>query len=186
MNSVDEFLAADANIRGFTLDNKRRMLYILQAKDLENADIIVVTCSTLTPALEEIRPFMRTPVVAIDDEMAEQAVLAGERIVLMASAASTLEPGTIKLHKEAAKAGREIKLERIHCAEAYDAIRRMDRETHDRLLIEAAKSIHGADVVVLAQASMAHLEQKIESQIGIKTLSSPGLCVKRIKRILNF
>ena len=185
MNTVDEFLAADANINGFTQENKNRMLHILQAKDLERADIIVVTCSTLTPVTEEIRPLLKTPLVAIDDEMAELAVRAGERIVLMATAASTLEPGTRKLHTEAAKIGRELKLERVHCPAAYDAIRQMDRETHDKILLEAAKSIKDADAIVLAQASMAHMEKNIEAVSGIKTFSSPRLCFERIKRMLG-
>jgi aspartate/glutamate racemase len=185
MNTVDEFLAADAKIHGFTQDNKTRLLHILQAKDLESADIIVVTCSTLTPAVEEIRPLLSTPLVAIDDEMAEHAVRAGERIVLMATAASALEPGARKLHIEAAKIGREIKLERIHCPAAFDAILRMDREAHDRILIEAAQGVKDADVLVLAQASMAHVEKNIEDLSGIKTLSSPRLCFGRIKRMLQ-
>ena len=184
MNTVDEFLAADANINGFTHSNKLRLLHILQAKDLERPDIIVVTCSTLTPAVEEIRPLVRAPLVAIDDAMAENAVRSGERIVLMATAASTIGPGTSKLNLEASKIGRKIELETIHCAEAYDAIRRMDRASHDRQLIEVAKGIKDKDVIVLAQASMAPVEKEIEKLTGIKTLSSPNLCYEQIKRML--
>ena len=39
----------------------------MKAQELTGADIIVTTCSTLTPAVELIRPFIQVPVIAIDD-----------------------------------------------------------------------------------------------------------------------
>lgn len=184
--TLDEFLVTDANRKGvFTRENSNRLLYLLKAKDLEGADLIVTSCSTLTPCVERIRPFINTPLLAIDDAMMEQAVTCGSRILLMATAGSAIGPARQKLLLEAEKAGRELEVREILCTEAFQAIQNMDKASHDRLLLDAARRIDGPfDAVVLAQASMAHLEQNIAGIFGSTVLSSPRLCFARVKDIL--
>ena len=53
------------------------------------------------------------------------------------------------------------------------------------ILLDMAKDISGYDCVVLAQASMAHLDQKIEAICKIPVLSSPGLCMEQVKETLK-
>lgn len=184
-NTLDEFLATDANRRGcFSRENLNRLLYLLQAKDLEQADLILVTCSTLTPAVERIRPFIRTPLVAIDEAMAQKAVSLGEKILVLATAGSAVEPEKQKLAAEAAKIGRSIALSQMVCSDAFRAIQRMDKAAHDELLREAAAKIENVDVVVLAQASMAHMEGEIQRISGCTTLSSPELCFAQVRQLL--
>ena len=54
-------------------------------------------------------------------------------------------------------------------------------ERHDAILLDMAKNISGYDCVVMAQASMAHLDQKIEAICKIPVPSSPGLCMEQVK-----
>ena len=73
-NLWDDFLANNPNEIGeFTIQNRNRLFCDMKAQELTGADIIVTTCSTLTPAVERIRPFIQVPVIAIDDAMAEGA-----------------------------------------------------------------------------------------------------------------
>ncbi len=73
-NLWDDFLANNPNEIGeFTIQNRNRLFCDMKAQELTGADIIVTTCSTLTPAVELIRPFIQVPVIAIDDAMAEGA-----------------------------------------------------------------------------------------------------------------
>ena len=184
-NTLDEFLAVDANEKGsFTEENHERLRHLLQAKEMEKADLIVVTCSTLTPAVEKLRPFIKTPLIAIDDAMAAKAVECGERILVMATAGSAMQPEKEKLRLEAEKAGKEVVLGELLCPEAFKAIQRQEKETHDELLRQAAKGISGFDTVVLAQASMAHLEAEIAQLSGCRVLSSPKLCMAQVKELL--
>ena len=65
-NLLDEFLASDpAEIGYFSVENRNRLFNDLKSCELTKADLIVVTCSTLTPAVQLIRPFINVPVVAI-------------------------------------------------------------------------------------------------------------------------
>ena len=73
-------------------------------------------------------------------------------------------------------------------APQQDAIRALkagDRAGHDRMVLEMAAQLADRDVIVLAQASMAHMEKAVAEQTGIATLSSPARCIAEIKDILE-
>ncbi|WP_332446518.1 aspartate/glutamate racemase family protein [Sphaerochaeta sp.] len=185
-NLLDEFLASDpAEIGYFSEENRNRLLYDLKACELTKADLIVVTCSTLTPAVQLIRPFISVPVIAIDDAMTEQAVRIGRKIKVVATAMSTLKPTIAKLEQEAAKLGLTIEVDAQDHEAAYTAMRAGDMETHDRLVLDMISQVKGYDCIVLAQASMGHLQQQSQQIAGVPVLASPILCCGMVKERLQ-
>ena len=83
-NLLDDFLSNNANELGeFTIYNRNRLFLDMKTQELTGADVIVTTCSTLTPVVEMIRPFMKIPVIAIDDAMAKMGVTFGKRVLVM-------------------------------------------------------------------------------------------------------
>ena len=90
-----------------------------------------------------------------------------------------------KLNAEAEKLGKKIQIDFRANAEAFKAMKAVEMDKHDALLLEMAKEISGYDCVVLAQASMAHLDKKIEEICKIPVLSSPGLCMEQVKETLK-
>lgn len=147
--------------------------------------MIVVTCSTLTPVVNMIRPFVKVPLIAIDDAMGRKAVTYGNKILVLATAGSTEGPMREKLNAEAAKLNKTIQIDFKANAEAFQAMKAVQMDRHDAILLDMAKDISGYDCVVLAQASMAHLDQKIEEICKIPVLSSPGLCMEQVKETLK-
>lgn len=185
-NLWDDFLANNPNEIGeFTIENRCRLYNDIKSAEMTGADMIVVTCSTLTPIVNMIRPFVRIPLIAIDDAMGRKAVTCGERILVLATAGSTEGPMREKLNAEAAKLGKSIQIDFQANAEAFQAMKAVQMERHDAILLDMAKNISGYDCVVLAQASMAHLDQKIEEICKIPVLSSPGLCMEQVKETLK-
>lgn len=185
-NLWDDFLANNPNEIGeFTIENRCRLYNDIKSAEMTGADMIVVTCSTLTPVVNMIRPFVRVPLIAIDDAMGRKAVTYGERILVLATAGSTEGPMREKLNAEAAKLGKSIQIDFQANAEAFQAMKAVQMERHDAILLDMAKNISGYDCVVLAQASMAHLDQKIEAICKIPVLSSPGLCMEQVKETLK-
>ena len=185
-NLWDDFLANNPNEIGeFTIENRCRLYNDVKSAEMTGADMIVVTCSTLTPVVNMIRPFVKVPLIAIDDAMGRKAVTCGERILVLATAGSTEGPMREKLNAEAAKLGKSIQIDFQANAEAFQAMKAVQMERHDAILLDMAKNISGYDCVVLAQASMAHLDQKIEEICKIPVLSSPGLCMEQVKETLK-
>ena len=185
-NLWDDFLADNPNETGeFTADNRNRLFLDIKAQELTGADLIVTTCSTLTSAVEMIRPFIKVPVIAIDDAMAKKGITYGDRVLVMATAGSTVVPTVSKLQREGEMAGRQLSIDTCVCAEAFMALKAMDMELHDRILKEKAGTLPAYDCIVLAQASMAHLEEEIGAVTGCPVLTSPRLCVEEIKNKLE-
>lgn len=185
-NLWDDFLASNPNEIGvFTVDNRNRLFHDIKTAELTGADIIVVTCSTLTPTVNMIRPFIKVPLIAIDDAMCKKAITYGERILVLATAYSTIEPTKAKLTEEAEMAEAEVQIDSMVCPEAYEAVKKLEIEKHDTLLKEMAKNISGYDCIVLAQASMAHLEKEMAELCGCPVVSSLRLCMQQVKETLE-
>lgn len=186
-NLFDDFLASDPNETGtFSVENRNRLFNDIRNCEMTGAGLIVVTCSTLTPAVALIRPFISVPVIAIDDAMCSKAVTYGPRIRVVATARSTVEPTVTHIAQEAEKAGlKNVTIDPSYNDEAFAAMKKGDMKTHDTLVLNTVKEIKGYDVVVLAQASMAHLEKQAAAVCGLPVLSSPELCRKAIVAALS-
>lgn len=185
-NLWDDFLANNPNEIGeFTIENRNRLLNDVKTAEMTGADLIVVTCSTLTPVVKMIRPFIKVPVIAIDDAMARKAVTYGTKVLVLATAESTLQPTKDKLTEEAAAIGQELAIDCRAVTEAFRALKAMEMDKHDAILREEAGTISGYDCIVLAQASMAHLEDDISGITGCPVLSSPQLCMEEIQETMK-
>lgn len=185
VNTLDEFLASDANEKGeFTKNNLNRLYAILRCAEMTDPDAIVVSCSTLTPGVETLRPCIGVPLICIDGAMIRKTLETGSRILILASAPSAARAARASLEIAARRMDKTADIAAIAVEPAFDAIRRLDTETHDRLMLEAAGKIANRDVVMLAQASTAHLEDAVAKATGIPTLSSPRLCLEEIRQAL--
>ena len=185
-NMLDEFLVADSIERGlFTVENRMRLIHDLSSAQLTGADLIVVTCSTLTPHVVAARPFFTTPIIAIDDAMCTLAVSQGSKITVLATAESTVSPTLRKLEEEADLQNKEVSLSSLCCPEALVHLKAGQKAKHDKLVLDMARQVKDSDTIVLAQASMAHLEDLVQAQTRKRTLSSPHLCIAEVARQLG-
>ena len=185
-NILDDFLASDPAETGLFSDiNKQRLANDLRNCELTGADLVVSTCSTLTPAITELRSAFSVPIVAIDDAMCARAAALGSRILVLATARSTIGPTSSRIQQEAASLGKNLELDSRVSLEAFTAMKAGDMVTHDSLVESMARKAPGFDVIVLAQASMAHLAQALTASCGIPVLGSIPLCLEEIRTILS-
>jgi len=146
-------------------------------------DLIVVTCSSTSPAVDIARRIVQVPILKIDDPMMAEAARSGTRIGLLCTASSTVEPSSALLRAHAAEQGRDVAVRTVLCAEAYQALLAGDRARHDAILREAAAGIAGeVDVLVLAQASLAHLRDTLAARLACPVLASPPTLMREVVR----
>jgi Asp/Glu/hydantoin racemase len=158
---------------------------ILLAADA-GADLIAVTCSSTSPAVDIARPLVGVPVLKIDDPMMAEAVRAGRRIGLLCTSTSTVEPSTQLLEAHAAAQGRAVTVTPRIEAAAYTALMAGERDRHDAIVLAAARELAGAvDVLVLAQASLARLRDAIAAGTACPVLASPDLLMRDIAARVN-
>jgi Asp/Glu/hydantoin racemase len=151
-----------------------------------DVDLVVFTCSSTSPAIDVARQVMSVPVLKIDDPMAEKAVFIGPRIGLLCTASSTVTPSSELLQAHAKQAGKEISISVSLAADAYEALFAGNRKRHDEIITaDALKLAETCDVVVLAQASLAHLRESIGEKVGVPVLASPPLLMERLRAEFN-
>ena len=184
---VDESLLVTLRkVGGVGPEIVRRLCQHVISAEETGADIIVVTCSSISPAVDDARRMVDRPVLKIDEPMAEAAVERGERVGVLATVGTTLEPTSNLVRQKAVEKGRKVKVSTALCQEAFKASLRGDMEMYDRVLMEKAIALAGeVDVLVLAQGSMARLEAPLSQKIKIPVLSSPRLFAEKLKSVLQ-
>ena len=164
---------------------RRLVRYYLAAQDT-GADLIFNTCSSIGDVAIMARSLVAIPLVKIDDAMAAEAVRTGARVGVLATLQTTLAP-TVRLVKaQAAAAGRSVSVVEGLAQGAFEALMAKQPEKHDELVTAAAEQVaKQADVIVLAQGSMARMEEALAKKTGKPVLSSPRRGVLEVKETLE-
>jgi Asp/Glu/hydantoin racemase len=165
----------------------RRVSDNVVAAEQAGADVVLLTCSSISPCAEPARLMVNIPVLKVDEPMVAKAISLGVRIGVAATAPTTLKPTTDLVVARAAAAKKEVQVDAVLCQGAYDALLSGDTDTHDQIIRETLQTLMSRnDVIVLAQASMARVVDTIpaEAQL-VPILSSPRLAMAQAGEILK-
>ncbi|MEV4133208.1 aspartate/glutamate racemase family protein [Dactylosporangium sp. NPDC049742] len=172
LHVVDAALLEDARAG---VDVGERVAARLRGLAADGADVIVCTCSTIGGLAETVDAGV--PVLRVDRPMAEAAVAGGGRVAVVAALASTLAPTTGLLRECAALAGVTVEIVEAPCLDAWALFESGDLDAYVRRVAEHVRAVAAtADVVVLAQASMAPVADLVPD---LPVLSSPRTAVAR-------
>lgn len=184
---VDSSMLADVMKAGHVTDSAvRRMCHLARAAEDAGADLILSSCSSLGPATDVARRFCDTPIVKIDDAMAERAVQTAQRIGVLATVPTTLGPTVALIEEKAAAVAKPVTVRPRLAEGAFATLMSGHRDQHDGMVTSAAEALASdVDVLVLAQASMTRLAPALAERTGRPVLSSPRLCIEAIRRLLD-
>jgi len=187
-NMVDESLLCDIIRDGCTPANtaKRLVGHVLAAESA-GADIVLVTCSSMGRAVEASRVMSSARVLRVDEPMAEKAVATGNRIGVIATLPSTMEPTVALIKAKAQAAGKSPEIISQVVDGAFAAVIGGDGAKHDALVSEALKAMaKKTDVIVLAQASMARVVDALSpADKPVPILSSPRLAMEHLATLVK-
>jgi aspartate/glutamate racemase len=133
------------------------------------SDAVLLTCSTLGPVAAEVAASV--PVLRVDAALAAAATGAGRRVVALCAVETTVSP--TRMLFEAAAAGNSAMVEIRLVPDAWKAFKAGRLEDYHAIVAAAADQAYrdGADVVALAQASMAGAAELCREG---RPLTSPG------------
>ncbi|MGU3494045.1 aspartate/glutamate racemase family protein [Xanthobacteraceae bacterium A53D] len=180
-NMVDESLLRNTIAEGALsrLTMRRLAGQVFSAVDA-GAQAIIVTCSSLGPAVDAALLLCPVPLFRIDDGMALAALARGTRIGVLATLSTTLEPTSQLIARHAARLGQDITLKSHLCAGAFECLLAGDQARHDELIRAGFAAIaNDVDVVVLAQASMARALDGL-GETPVPVLTSPELGIRHV------
>jgi len=150
------------------------------------AEIVVFTCSSTSPAVDLVRPFCEEQIMKVDEPMAERAVEIGTKIGIVTTAETTLGPSADLIKSIAERYGKSVMVDARLESDAFRARVRGLMAEHDAIIRKVcAELAMDNDVLVLAQASMAHLAPSLQEEVNRPVLASPGLCMDALKRLLG-
>ena len=180
MNLLDDSLSADlARDGGLSDAMTERFLGLGRYAAGTGSDAILFTCSAFGPCIEAVaRAQAPMPVLKPNEAMIEQAAARGRRIGLL----STFPPTLVSMPPEFPAS---VKIVPKLAEGALAALDRGDRVTHDRLVVEASKSLRYCDLIALAQYSMAPAAEQVAAATGRPVLTTPDSAVEKLKKMLS-
>lgn len=151
----------------------------------EGADAILNICSSVgevADSMQAAAAYLGVPIVRIDEEMCQEAVRRGSRIGILATLPTTLAPTRNTVVRVARELGRQVEIVEGLVDNAFG----LDADSFRKRLLDQASQIKDmVDVIVLAQGSMAYVEEYIYKELGIVTLSSPRFGAIELKKALD-
>jgi Asp/Glu/hydantoin racemase len=185
-------IADDSLIRDVIADGQlsegtsQRVRDHIAAAERANADYIMVTCSSIGPAVDSAKQNGSIPILRVDQPMADQAVRIGNRVGVIATLPTTLVPTADLIRRRAADVNKEVEIIAQLCSGAFEALMSGNVAEHDAAVLKALSELSGrVDVIVLAQASMARvIDQMPKGEIQVPILASPPIAVDFLKDVL--
>ncbi len=149
-----DLLAAAEQAGGLTPEIAEQTASVLRGL-CDNADAVLLTCSTLGPAAEAVAAAASVPVFRVDAMLAHEAVRDGGKVAVLCAVQTTVEPTRLLFEKEARTTGAEVVMHLV--PGAWNVFKAGDRSRYLSMIATAADEAFqgGAAQVVLAQASMA-------------------------------
>lgn len=186
-NIVDDSLVRQIGQQGgITPAIAARVAAYIQSAASGGADQILVTCSSIGPAVEAAAASVKVPVLRVDQPMTDAAIQAGRRIGVIATLPTTLNPTSDLVRRRAAAAGRTIELSTRLVEGAFEALMAGDAAKHDALVGAALKELAAqVDVILLAQASMARVVDNLApADKRVPIFASPPLAIDHLATLL--
>ena len=165
----------------------RRLLSYFKAAEDTGADVIFNVCSTVGEVADMAREIIDTPIIKIDEKMAEEAVIRGSKIGVAATLHSTMDPTCRLIEKKATQAEKKVTIEKTLCPGAYKALISGKKDEHDRIVMDYVKELADrVEVIVFAQSTMARLLDDMEDDLAEMILTSPERGVRQVREVLGF
>lgn len=140
------------------------------------ADAVLLTCSSIGQCVNIARQLVDIKVYRIDEAMAENAVEIGKKIGVVATLNTTLIPTCNLIKEKAGEQGKYVIIKTALCDNAFQAFVKGDTASYERLIIAKIEELsEKTDVIVLAQASMSTLVERINIEQPVLTSVQSGI-----------
>jgi len=186
LHLLDETLIEDFRREGgLSPHSRHKALQMALTAQEAGVDGILVTCSTLSPSVDDFRPFLKIPVVKIDEPVIEEVVRKAEKIGLLATAETVLKSVEPLVMKKALEFGRKISVRRFIRGDIWPLLQK-DPAAFYRAIAEAAtEAAQECQAVILTQVSIAPGRDFVEEKVREKVFASPTYAVQALRKILS-
>lgn len=137
------------------------------------AELAVVSCSSLSPCVNDVRNRVGIPVLKVDEPMMEYGVKNAGRIGLLMTNPTTEKPSQLLFSEVCTRLSAHAELVPRLCPHAFAKLTGGDVEGHDAEVVQAIEQMLGqVDIIMLAQISIAHVKSRLDKETASRVLSS--------------
>ena len=165
----------------------RRLKLLASFAEESGAEAVMLTCTAFGRLVDEVKDAINIPVFAVLEVIADEAVGLSDRIGILASHPGTLVSASQMIQEQTTLRGKKVEVKTLLCAGAFDAVRREDWATHDRIVLDHLNRLmEDVKVVVIPQPSIERVMKQIpEDGHRVPILSSARLSVQHLKEKLD-
>lgn len=163
----------------------RKLLEVGKNAQLDGALAVVCMCTTIADAARYADQAIDIPFLTIDGPMMEEAAEAGERIAVLITAETTKEASAKSMAYAMKKRGTEGSFDMILVEQAWNELNTQNNKArHDELIERTAReAAKDHDVIVLAQATMADVKERL-CDLEIPVLTSVDSGIEQLRPLL--
>jgi glutamate racemase len=183
---MDEGILRRLSAQGSITPEITRWLTDMVASTQEiGADLAVVSCSSLSPCVNDVQERVSIPVLKIDEPMMEHAIKHADSIGLVMTNPTTEKPSTLLFDQVAKRLGRDVTLVPRLCPDAFAKLNFGDISGHDNEVCEVVEALLAeVDVVMLAQISIARVREQLDPAFSGRVFSSLDFIGQKIHEVL--
>ena len=183
----DSLLNAILEAGSITPALERRTVDDFAAAANTGCEYVIDACSSIGTIATKYADAFQVPLLRIDDPMNKYAAEHFDRIGVIGTLATSVDPCADRIRYWAEQAGKKnVYIDAATAEGAMDAYQRGDMETGRKLIQEKAEKMFGTvDVFVLAQGSMFQHKPFIEEKSGLPVLTTPEMCIQNLKTLLE-
>lgn len=138
LHALDESLIVELKKgQGATEGALRRIGFLCRSLEEAGADRLVLTCSSLSPAVDVLATELSIPLVKIDRPMVQAAVARRRPFVILATNPSTADPLRLIVEAESRRTGVPAEWRYVLLDRAFAALNRGDSAAHDDEVVAA-------------------------------------------------
>jgi Asp/Glu/hydantoin racemase len=144
-----------------------------------------VTCSSLSPAVDELRPFLTIPIVKIDEFMVEHVVQSAETIALVASAETVMKSVEPLVQSKARQFNRKVSVRYVIKGDIWPLLQKDPISFYEKIGEAAGQAAKDCQAVIIAQVSMAPGRDYVTPEVRDRVYAAPEYAVKALRQILT-
>ena len=183
---LEESLSIDrAKETELSEEMSNRILSVAEYAKAVDVDGVLFTCSAFGQAIDEAAAKSKIPILKPNEAMFDAAFDKGTRISMIYTFAPAAKGMEKEFQEAAKKRGSSAKIKSYFCEGALEAKCAGDNETHNNLIAQTAAGIVNADVILLAQFSMASAVEKVRASTDVLILTSPDAAILKIRKLVE-
>lgn len=163
LHALDDALIVElAKGEGVTEDALRRITFMAESLINAGAERLILSCSSLSPAVDMIAHNLTVPFFKIDESMIASVISAAQPFSIVATNPSTRIPMKIIVESLAERLGIKPDWQYELLDGAFAALNRGDAESHDDAVIRSCERLaNEGRSILLAQISMSRIMPRL-------------------------